>query len=190
MKRPPRPNAIPRLRVFLGCEGQSEQSYGKRLEALLNEPRRQFHFDTVLLQPGAGDASVLIRVALAKMHREEAKYGAYDHRAMLLDSDMRGVAPDRMLHAIAEAEKRGVLLIWQDPCHEALLLRHLEGTQTKRPKTAGQASAALQRAWRGYSKPMQAADLKLRIDRAAVLRAAAVETGLRDFLNMIGFGTA
>lgn len=190
MKRSPRPNAIPRLRVFLGCEGQSEQGYGKRLEALLNEPRRQFHFDTVLLQPGAGDASVLVRVALAKMDREEAKYGAYSHRAILLDSDTRGVAPDRMFNAIAEAGKRGVVLIWQDPCHEALLLRHLENTQMKRPKTVRQANAALQRAWRGYSKPMQAIDLKPRIDLAAVRRAAAVEVGLRKFLNMIGFDTA
>lgn len=176
--------------MFLGCEGQSEQGYGKRLEALLNEPRKRFHFDAVLLQPGAGDASVLIGVALDKMCREEEKYGAYDHRAILLDSDTRGVAPDRMLRAIAEARKKGVLLIWQEPCHEALLLRHLEGTQTKRPKTAGQADAALQRAWRGYSKPMHASGLKLRIDRAAVLRAAAVEAGLRDFLNMVGFGDA
>ena len=147
MRRPPRPGAVRRLRVFLGCEGQSEQGYGKRLEALLNEPRKRFHFDTALLQPGAGDASVLIRVALAKMRREEARYGAYDHRAILLDSDTRDVAPDRMIHAIAEAGQGGVLLIWQDPCHEALLLRHFEGNQTKRPRTARQANAALLRIW-------------------------------------------
>ena len=184
-----RPFIAPRRRVFLGCEGESEQGYGKRLEALSNEPRKRFHFDTVLLQPGAGDASVLIRVALAKMCREEARYGAYDYRAILLDSDTRNVAPDRMLHAIAEAGQGGVLLIWQDPCHEALLLRHLEGNQTKRPRTTGQANSALLRVWRNYRKPMQASDLQPYIDRAAVFRAAAVEAGLRDFLDMIGFGT-
>ncbi len=186
-----RPFIALRRRVFLGCEGESEQSYGKRLEALSNEPCKRFHFHTVLLQPGAGDASVLIRVALAKMRREEARYGgAYEHRAILLDSDTRNVVPDRMLHAIAEAGQAGVLLIWQDPCHEALLLRHLEGNQTKRPRTARQANAALLQFWPVYRKPMSAASLSTHIDRAAVRRAAAVEDGLCEFLNKIGFSTA
>lgn len=187
MRRAHRPVIVQRRRVFLGCEGQSEQSYGKRLEALLNDPAPRFHIDTVLLQPGAGDPPALIMAALDAMCRKEEQRGAYDHRAILLDADKRGVAPDRAKQAEAAAREQNVLLAWQELCHEALLLRHLADGHTRRPQTADDAHAALLRLWSAYRKPMSAASLSTHIDRAAILRAVVVEAGLHDFLRRIGF---
>jgi hypothetical protein len=50
-----RPAIKPRKTVFLGCEGESEQSYGQFLNDVLNEKGLRFHIEVVNLNPGAGD---------------------------------------------------------------------------------------------------------------------------------------
>jgi hypothetical protein len=45
----------PRTAVFLGCEGDSEQSYGQFLNDVLNEKGLPYHIEVVKLNPGAGD---------------------------------------------------------------------------------------------------------------------------------------
>jgi hypothetical protein len=51
-------------------------------------------------------------------------------RAVLLDTDRRGQAPQRDMRMVELAQRTRLRLIWQEPCHEAFLLRHLEGCQT------------------------------------------------------------
>lgn len=181
------PPVAPRRRIFLGCEGESEQSYAVLLQRLMEARPDPVHIDAVLLR--AGDAAGVIEAALDALRRRTAK-GAYAVRAVLLDSDTRTVAPTRISSAELEASKAKLHLIWQVPCHEALLLRHLEGHDTRQPQTSAHSWAELQRAWPEYRKALPARGLASRIDRTAVLRAAEMEAGLRAFLDMIGFGDA
>ncbi|MGH7212214.1 MAG: hypothetical protein ACREF1_12225, partial [Acetobacteraceae bacterium] len=85
------------------------------------------------------------------------------------------------------ARSAGIRLIWQSPCHEALLLRHLENCATLRPATCQQAHAELRRRWPEYRKGMSASDLAIRLNHAEVARVRQVERELDAFLNDIGF---
>jgi hypothetical protein len=108
--------------------------------------------------------------------------------AILLDADTLGISPERDSRAIDVAEKEGLRLVWQEPRHEAFLLRHLEGCHMLRPTTSERAMAELIRRWPQYRKALPAMRLADRIDEDAVRRAGAVETALKDFLAEIDFG--
>lgn len=184
-----RPQRIPqRRRVFLGCEGESEQSYGKRLAQLVELHHRRIHLDTVLLQPGGGDPLALVEQAVKLMHRRISQRGSYSAQALLLDGDKCGQSPDRDQHALSLAERHGLRLIWQQPCHEALLLRHLDGCSSLRPATTDLSLVELKRYWPEYRKGMSTSRLAVRIDEKGVHRAAAVERALLAFLTEIEFG--
>jgi hypothetical protein len=171
-----RPTIRPRKRVFLGCEGESERSYGRLLALLLEARGTHWHLDAVPL--GGGDPLTLVERSWDHVQR----HGRYDRHAILLDRDRLGedAARDQRMEAIAGKVK--LQLIWQEPCHEALLLRHLEGCQSLRPTSSDEALKQLGRHWPEYEKAMPAQRLVERIGEAALLRVLAVEPELRDFL--------
>jgi hypothetical protein len=186
MRRPRR--LVPqRRRVFLGCEGESEQSYGALLARLVEARHRQLFLDAVLLRPGGGDPLALVERAVREVQQRSDRRGGYVARAVLLDSDRRGAAPERDAQALALAARHALRLIWQEPCHEAFLLRHLEGHARARPPDARRALADLARHWPEYRKGLPAAGLASRVDEAGVLRAARVEAELAAFLAEIAF---
>lgn len=142
MKR--RPTTIPvRKRIFLGCEGESEQAYGALLTRLAENAGLHLAIQSVLLRPGGGDPLALVALAVDLCRRAELKRGTFALKAILLDRDTLGLSParDQQLYPLAAAH--GLHLIWQDPTHEAFLLRHLHGCQTLRPPTSAAASAQL-----------------------------------------------
>jgi hypothetical protein len=175
-----------RTRIYLGCEGQSEQSYGKRLGEIADAAGLSLYFDCDVLQPGGGDPLALIERAIRRIKQREAKRTAFALRAILLDQDKLGVKPERDALIEALARRNHLHLIWQEPCHEGLLLRHLDGQQKKRPVTSELAEQALKAVWNEYQKPMAAMHLAVRIDLQAVLRAASVESTFKTFLESIG----
>ena len=185
-----RPQIPQRRRIFLGCEGESEQSYGALLARLVEERHRRIHLDTVLLQPGGGDPLALVELAIARLGERAAKRGAYAARAVLLDADSLQKSRDRAEQAKTLAARHDLNLIWQEPCHEALLLRHLDGCSRLRPPTTVMALEELKRRWPDYAKATPANRLSQHIDEAGVLRAAQVEPALGRFLQLIGFGQA
>ena len=150
--------------------------------------RLHVHLDPVVLNPGSGDPAKLIERAVLRMQERARQHGAYVARAVLLDSDTRGRAPDREERAFAMARKAGLILIWQEPCHEALLQRHLPGCEQLHPATAVQAQQDLKRRWPDYEKGAPAAFLAKHIGDDELLRALAVEAELRAFLLAIGHG--
>jgi hypothetical protein len=175
-----------RTRIYLGCEGQSEQSYGARLSQIAEAAGLHFHIDNDVLQPGSGDPLALVQSAVRRIREIEAKRTAFGFRAILLDRDKLGVKPERDTQIEPLARRNRVHLIWQEPCHEGFLLRHLEGHETARPPTSDLASQALKRIWAEYHKPMAALHLAGRIDLEALRRASSVEAALAAFLDQIG----
>ena len=103
-----------------------------------------------------------------------------------MDSDQAEEEPERAYRARRLAELNGILLIWQRPCHEALLLRHMPGCSNRKPPSCSVAHRALKKVWPEYEKPMPRAQLSARIVIGAIQQAAGVEPELRAFLIAIG----
>lgn len=184
--RPPRRIVVPRRRLFVGCEGESEQGYVALLARLAEAARLPVHLDAVLLRPGGGDPLGLVELAAKRVAERAKKHGAYEARFVLLDDDKLGTAPAR--DARIEAVRAGaqIQLIWQRTCHEALLLRHLDGCAQRRPASTALAMVALNQEWPAYKKGMAASRLAERIDQAAVGRVAPVEPELATLLGQAG----
>ena len=175
------------MRFFVGCEGNSEAEYAKLLGDFAKQFGAPAHLVIRRLFPGAGAPLARIKLAAKALERPVQKRRMpYAGRFILLDRDQ--IQDDRRMVEDAErlAGAHDIKLIWQEPCHEALLLRHLSGHAGDRPPTCGNAASMLRAVWPKYKKPMSAAGLSQRIDRAGLRRAAAVEPGLREFLDAIG----
>lgn len=176
-----------RKRFFLGCEGRSEVAYARLLDDFAKQIGAPAHLDIRPLFPGAGAPLVRIQRAVKILGRKVQKRRApYAGRFILLDRDQIQDDLRREEEAERLAERHGIRLIWQEPCHEALLLHHLPGHAGDQKPTCRDAANALKAAWPEYKKWMSAASLSKRIDLAGLRRAAAVEPGLREFLNDIG----
>lgn len=183
-RRPYRPQRAP---IFIGCEGESERGYVALLGRLVEQAALPVHLDPVLLQPGGGDPLDLVRVAVRRLtERRRKRQIAYRAQFVLLDRDKWGLVAARDAQIVGIAAQEGLHLVWQDPCHEALLLRHLQGCTALRPPTTPIANAQITQRWPEYKKPMDGAELAARLDRAAVFRAASVEPSLAYLIGAIG----
>lgn len=182
-----RPSFIPQRRpVYIGCEGASEVSYAGFLQDLLRDADVPVHLHIDELGPGTGDPLSRIEMAVLRLKQLEKKRSAPRERFAFLDFDQAERDPHRAERARKLAADNAIVILWQRPCFEAVLLRHLEGKAAHRPPDTPGAVKALQKEWAGYEKPMTRANLAKRIDLAAVLRAAGVEPDLTALLRCIG----
>jgi hypothetical protein len=180
-----RPIIKRRARIFLGCEGESEQGYGAFLQKLADESGLSVHVLPVNLQP-AGDPIALVEKAVKSYAREEKK-GGFAGKAIVLDVDRLAELPDHGQRVLNLLTHEQFCAIWQRPDHEGFLLRHFAGHDQDDPPR-GRSMAALQTVWPAYHKNMSAVDLKRTLSIAHVERAAAVIPELRVLLKLIGFG--
>ena len=183
-------------RVFFGCEGESERAYGQLLNDLLQELELEtpVHLDVKLLAPGAGDPLARVKCAVSKIDSERNRRTPYSKRFILLDRDQVKVGSQmtkdpisRAKDTISRARDNNIRLIWQTPCHEALLLHHLPGHADKKPPDSNSAEKRLQAAWPEYNKPMAREKLSRRIGIEEVRQAMSVEPELKAFLQDIGW---
>jgi hypothetical protein len=175
-----------RLRIFFGCEGESERSYGAFLGQELQISGCHVHLDAVLLKT-AGDPLALVELARRRVVENERRRGRYAFRAVLLDADRIGQTPvrDARIEPIATAAR--LRLIWQRPCHEALLLRHLDGCRNRQPPTSALAEQELKRHWPEYEKGQSAVRLRARLGARELRQVLEVEHDLASFLSDLGF---
>ncbi|MES0005749.1 MULTISPECIES: hypothetical protein [unclassified Mesorhizobium] len=156
------------------------------VSAILEERRQDFHLDIVLLN--GGDPKSMMQLAEKEIRRRDlGGKDAYVARFAFLDRDRLIQNAVRGQQAIALANRLGISVIWQVPCHEAMLLNHLPGCHLLQPQTTAIATQRVHKEWPEYVKPMTAMGLRTRLDRDAVLRVAAVHPQLNGFLHAIGF---
>jgi hypothetical protein len=172
--------------MYLGCEGESEAAYGQMLDDLLRSAGLAVHLRVDVLAPGAGDPLTRVRRAADRIARIEKQRVRFHARAILMDSDRVAGEHHRTAEAANLAARSGIQIIWQAPCHEALLLRHMPGCEGRRPPTCPAAERALKQIWPEYQKPMTRMSLARRINSEGVRRAARVEPELLAFLRNIG----
>jgi len=183
----PRPFRPQRAPIFIGCEGESERGYVAFLGRLVEEAGLAIHLHPVVLQPGGGDPLAIVERAETRLwERRRKRQTVYVAQFVMLDRDKWGQAPARDAQVAVVAARAGLQLIWQQPCHEALLLRHLDACAALRPQTSSLADTGLRQRWPDYSKPMDGAKLAKRLDHAALLRAIAVEPELALMIKTIG----
>lgn len=171
--------------VYIGCEGASEVGYAGFLQDLIRDANLPVHLHVDELGPGTGDPLSRIEMAALRLKLLQRKRSAPVERFALLDFDQAERDPQRAERTRKLAADNGITIVWQRPCFEAMLLRHLEGKAANRPPDTPGAVKALKKEWVGYEKPMTRANLAKRIDRAAVLRAAGVESDLTVLLRCI-----
>jgi hypothetical protein len=186
MRRRPPPSIPERRPVFIGCEGESEVAYAGLLQDMLREARLHVHLDVHDLGRGAGDPLSRVQLAVQRLAQLRRTRIAPPERFILLDGDQAARDSARARCARHLAAQHEIAIVWQEPCFEALLLRHLPDCTTRRPPDTPEAVRVLEREWPGYKKPVSRATLAGRIDRDAVRRAAGVERELRALLRCLG----
>ena len=186
MIRRHRPYIDQRRPVFIGCEGASEVSYAGFLQDLLRDVSLPVHLVIEELGLGAGDPLARIDLAVRRLDHLRRTRIAPLQRFVLLDDDQIAADPQRAVRARRTAAENNIVIVWQRPCFEAVLLRHLPDRATRRPPDTSEAVRALVRVWPEYQKPMTRAGLARRLDRQAVLQAAAVEPELDVLLRCLG----
>ena len=181
-----RPPHIPQRRpVYVGCEGASEFSYVGFLQDLIEEAGLPVHLVKKDLGQGAGDPLARIEMAVGHLAHLKQTRIAPPERFVLLDFDQAESDPHRADRAMQLADGNNIVIVWQRPCFEAVLLRHLHGRTAHRPPDTHVSGQVLVREWLDYVKPMTRAALARRLDRAAVIRAASVEPELKVLLHCI-----
>jgi hypothetical protein len=184
MKRP-RHLRPQRRRIFVGCEGLSEVGYISLIRQLADLRQLPIHIEIVNLAP-AGDPLSRVEQALKRITKLERNREKFSGCYLILDDDQIAQQPARAKTALALAGQHFLSLIWQTPCHEALLLRHLDGHTNDRPPTTDLSGQQLRAVWPEYAKGMERQRLGQRINMPSVSRAAGVEAGLSEFFRDIG----
>jgi hypothetical protein len=186
MTRRPSPNIPLRRQIFVGCEGKSEAGYVALLQDFARAANLPIYLNIKELAPGAGDPLARVEMAVRLIKQESATRIAPSSSFVLLDEDQTVLAPARAETARQLAMQKNITIVWQRPCFEAVLLRHLPGCHTRRPPDTPGAGNALQGEWAEYAEPMDRAALARRLDLTAVSRAAGVEPELAALLRVIG----
>ena len=175
-----------RRQIFVGCEGKSEAGYVALLQDFARAANLPIYLNIKELAPGAGDPLARVEMAVRLIKQESATRIAPSSSFVLLDEDQTALAPARAETARRSAAQKNITIVWQRPCFEAVLLRHLPGCHTRRPPDTPGAGKALEAEWANYAKPMDRSALASHLDLAAVLRAAGVEPELATLLRAIG----
>lgn len=179
-----RPIIPQRKPIFIGCEGESEQGYAGRLQDLVAQQGLHVHLNIEVLR--AGDPLARLELAARKLAHLRRTRGTFADKFVLLDTDQLALSPTRALQARAFAAANDIRIVWQEPCFEAMLLRHLPGRTERRPPNNQATQTALLQDWPGYRKPMSRSELASRLDLDSVVRAAGVEDDLSVLLRCIG----
>ena len=175
-----------RKRIFFACEGESEQSYGTLLHRLIEQEGR-LHIEAVIPHGAGGDPLAIVERSVRSLQSRENRGSRYLAKAILLDADKLGENPQRDRQIDALADRHGLHIIWQRPCHEAFLLRHVPGHQSLRPATSKEAYERLIAVWRGYRKGAATALLLSYIGLDGIALACKEERELQRFLQAISY---
>ena len=108
----------------------------------------------------------------------------YLHRAIILDIDQVQDNKARFDEVLELARSSDVHIIWQQPCHEAFLLRHFAGYERDDPANSAISEQRLVRVWPEYRKPMTKMGLSKQIKAAELERVSAFHAEFAALLRL------
>jgi hypothetical protein len=144
-----------------------------------------FHLELCDLGEGAGDPLSRIEMAIERLERLEKNRESFVKRYLFLDTDQLAEHAGRADQARRLAAENKITVIWQEPTHEAFLLRHLPGCGTRRPPDKRSADQALVREWADYRKPCTSKEIERRLDLEGVCRVARGLPELAELLHFV-----
>jgi RloB-like protein len=145
--------------IYIGCEGQSEVAYAGLLESILRDKQLGYHLVTDDLGRGAGSLKQKVRQAHKNIKTQFRNY-AFKKRYVILDADVLSFDESQRRAIEREAAAYNIVVIWQRPCFEAVLLNHIEGCEYHEPSDSKSAEAQLKKQRPAYSKPPSITMLK------------------------------
>jgi len=171
----------PRRPIFVGGEGASERSYCRFLDHLAKEQGLHVHIEAVDL--GGGDASICLDRAIRAFGNYRSRAGNTTPGFVLLDTD-GSKGSTATLHIVAARHE--LTIIWQSPCHEALLLRHFAGQENRQPHDCTAAGKLLCNQWSTFTKNTPAIRISKTLGLDHVKRAGSVTPALQELIDEIG----
>jgi len=178
-----RPQRTP---IFIGCEGSSEVGYASWLRNIVRDRDLPLHLELSDLGRGAGDPLARIELARERIGRFESNRAAFAARFIFLDTDQLEGHRERARLAHQLAREEGIVVLWQDPTHEAFLLRHFPRCLTMMPPDKRAADTALRRVWPDYQKPCNARQIEQCLSLEGAHRVASHHDDFAHFLRTIG----
>lgn len=172
-----RVNIPERTRIFVGCEGESEHGYSTFLAKLTQDMGLRVFIDPHILMEG--DPFSRIQKAQKIIEQQEVKRGPYQNKFAFLDTDQRVRDPKRAAQAVALAAELDITIIWQEPDHEGLVLKHFPPAPQKAPRTKVESMRGVRKFWPKYEKNSNALQYRNHLSANAVLLAAGRIASLR-----------
>jgi uncharacterized membrane protein YccC len=160
--------------------------YAGWLRNMVRDQALPFHIELYDLGQGAGEPVTRIAMAVDRINQLERNRLAFSRKFLFLDTDQLTTDTQRAELAHRRAAENKIVVIWQEPTHEAFLLRHLPRCLTLRPANKQIADAELSKKWVGYKKPLDAELIEKRIDIEGALRVSTHLPELQDLLGAIG----
>ena len=183
MSRNGRPIRPKRKRFFVAGEGASEVAFFAAMQAWADGKDLAVHLVSEDLK--GGSAIKMAERAVDAAKRNDARRGAHYGRWAFLDTDTMTAHDHR--NVVRVLGSANIQLVPQNPCFEALLLRHFSGFEHANPTDCPAAQTQLAGPWPRYRKPPGSKDIRERIGFADAIRYARVEAGAyADFLRTIG----
>lgn len=167
--------------IFIGCEGESERSYGKFLHDLAEQHGCNIQI-LAFIPKSTGNSLMIAKGSIKEASRRVDKGVS---KFVLFDYDKAIEIPRQAEVAEAELRKSGFIPIWQHPDHEGLLLRHFEAHRNSDPRS-GETFNRLRSVWPDYQKNMNAANIQKKLALHHVLCAASVNPSFKMLIEAIG----
>ena len=160
-------------------------AYGQLLYDLARQAGCHVHLEVAGLIPGAGDPMARITRARKEIAKRVGRRTKFSAQFVLMEIDQVESHGLNLASIEKAAAEQDIKIVWQTPCHEGLLLRHLAPNQTA-PVTSDATIRELKKRWPAYDKPLTRAQLAKLLDVDQVLAAAAQEPALTVLLTEIG----
>ena len=133
-----------RKRLFVGCEGESEQGYVSLLQRFADERGNAVQVDGKVITHAGDPLAKIKRAIQIAAHNQRGSKPAYSSRFIMLDTDLMGQNRPRDAEIPDLAAQHKFILLKQNCCFEAFLLRHIAGHYDDEPPTAALAETRLQ----------------------------------------------
>jgi hypothetical protein len=160
--------------------------YASWLRTLVRDRELPYHLSLHDLGKGAGDPLARVKMAIDRPQDRERKLDRFAARYLFLDTDQLEIDADRAEQTHRLVDQHRIKVIWQNPTHEAFLLRHFPGCHTLQPPNKRAADQALMKEWNDYCKPCTAPQIERQITLEGAIRVANSLPELRDLLRFIG----
>ncbi|HQT88903.1 MAG TPA: hypothetical protein PK677_10185 [Acidiphilium sp.] len=125
------------------------------------------------------------RAARIIKHEEKTRI-KYIYKFLFLDTDQLTNDHQKEECQYKASRQGNLIIVWQDPCHEAFLIQHIPNRENDRPPTSDIAMERIKKYWPEYRKNMPDREIERKLSIEGARRVAKNHNTFREFLEVIG----